>query len=130
MDSSSANGKPAPAHLTKRRSRGSFHQQQLNDAHIQVVFPASGRSGCSPGVIGRLAIHLVFGVALLSLSAPAQSPRFIIDDDENVDKVTDASAKLLQPGKLKPLDSLRREVQTKSFPARRARRAPEPSAPE
>lgn len=64
------------------------------------------------------AICLVLGVALLSLAARAQSPRFIIDDDEYVDKVTDASAKLLREGKLKPLSSLRREVQTKSFPAR------------
>jgi S1-C subfamily serine protease len=64
------------------------------------------------------AIPLALGVALLSLAARAQSPRFIIDDDEYVDKVTAASAKLLRQGKLKPLDLLRREVQMKSFPAR------------
>jgi len=72
---------------------------------------------------------LVFGAALLGAVTLGQSPRFVIDDDEYADKVTDASAKLLREGKLKSLDSLRRQVQTKSFPARLSPLARHPVAP-
>jgi serine protease Do len=63
---------------------------------------------------------LFFGVMLIAAAALAQAPRLVIDDDEYVDKVADASAQLLRNGKLKPVDSLRRQVQTKSFPVRLA----------
>ena len=40
-----------------------------------------------------------------------------IDDEEYVEKVTEASAKLLQAGKLKSLDSLRAQVRNGSLPS-------------
>jgi len=43
----------------------------------------------------------------------AQPNRFVIDDDEYLDKITAASAKLLHHGKLESLDSLRNQVRTK-----------------
>jgi S1-C subfamily serine protease len=58
----------------------------------------------------RTLILLVLGVFLFTADALAQSSRFVIDDEMYVDKVTEASAKLLRKGKLKSLDSLRREV--------------------
>ena len=64
----------------------------------------------------RTFLALVFGAALLAAVAGAESPRFVIDDDEYADKVTDASAKLLRDGKLKSVAALRSQVQMKSFP--------------
>lgn len=58
---------------------------------------------------------LVLGALLITAGAVAQTPRFVIDDEEYADKVTDASAKLLQEGKLKSLDSLRGEVRNQCF---------------
>ncbi len=49
-------------------------------------------------------------LALLTLGA---SPRFIIDDDAYADKVIDASARLLEQGKLLSNDALRTQVQTR-----------------
>ena len=56
---------------------------------------------------------LVFGAMICATIALAQSPRFVIDDDEYCDKVTSACAKLLHEGKLVSLDTLRRQVRTK-----------------
>ena len=63
-------------------------------------------------------IVLLLGLCLCASSALAQSPRFVVDDEEYVEKVTDASAKLLQHGKLKSLDSLRGQVRLGSFPVK------------
>jgi serine protease Do len=57
-----------------------------------------------------------FVVLCLIASALAQTPRLVIDDEEYVDKVTEASARLLKEGKLKSLDSLRGQVGSTSFP--------------
>jgi S1-C subfamily serine protease len=52
---------------------------------------------------------------LLTTGARAGAPRFVIDDEEYVEKVTEASAKLLQAGKLKSLATLRGEVRDEGF---------------
>ena len=52
---------------------------------------------------------------LFTAGARAGTPRFVIDDEEYVEKVTEASAKLLQAGKLKSLDMLRGEVRNEGF---------------
>ena len=52
---------------------------------------------------------------LFAAGARAGAPRFVIDDEEYVDKVTEASAKLLQAGKLKSLGTLRGEVRNEVF---------------
>jgi S1-C subfamily serine protease len=61
---------------------------------------------------------ITLGAFLFAAGAPAQTPRFVIDDEGYVEKVTDASAKLLQDGKLKSLDALRGQVQIGSFPVK------------
>ncbi len=58
---------------------------------------------------------LIIAALLIAAATLAQTARFIIDDDEYLEKITDASAKLLRQGKLKPLDSLRSQVRTKGF---------------
>jgi serine protease Do len=52
---------------------------------------------------------------LFAAGAPA-APRFVIDDEAYVEKVTEASARLLQDGKLKSLESLRGQVRDEGFP--------------
>src|ERR1017187_9659986 len=64
----------------------------------------------------RTFIVLVLGIFLFTASALAEPPRFVVDDEEYVDKVTDASARLLKDGKLKSLDSLRGQVHVAGFP--------------
>ena len=61
---------------------------------------------------------LVLGTLLFTAGALAEPPRFVVDDEEYVEKVTDTSAKLLQNGKLKSLDSLRGKVRTGAFPVK------------
>jgi serine protease Do len=63
-------------------------------------------------------LALILSAALVTAGALAQAPRFVIDDEGYVERVTDASAKLLQDGKLKSLDSLRGQVQIGSFPVK------------
>ena len=63
---------------------------------------------------------MLLSVLLLNTFAWAQAPSFVIDDDEYLDKVTAASARLLHQGKLKSVESLRREVQPRSFAPRLA----------
>jgi S1-C subfamily serine protease len=58
---------------------------------------------------------LFLTVILFAAGAPAGAPRFVIDDEEYVDKVTEASAKLLQAGQLKSLNTLRGEVRNQGF---------------
>jgi len=84
-----------------------------------------------PGIssIMRIFNVLFLGVLLLGTPALAQAPRFVIDDDEYVDKVVDASARLLRDGKLKPVEALRSQVQTKGFSARLAPQAHRQLAP-
>jgi S1-C subfamily serine protease len=70
-------------------------------------------------------------VALILLApAAAQSPRFVVDDDEYVDKITAASSKLLEKGKLKLIDSFRKEVSLKGFSLKSAKLSHEKLAPE
>ncbi|HWH70362.1 MAG TPA: serine protease [Candidatus Sulfotelmatobacter sp.] len=57
----------------------------------------------------------ILGAVLLTTVALAASPRFVIDDDEYLQKVTDAGAKLLQEHKLQPLKTLRTQVHTKGY---------------
>ncbi len=60
-------------------------------------------------------ILLVLGMVLVAAGTLAETPRFVIDDEEYVAKVTEASARLLQDGKLKSLDSLRGQVRAEGF---------------
>jgi serine protease Do len=53
---------------------------------------------------------LVLGAALSTGAAAAGAPRFVIDDEEYVGKVIEASAKLLHEGKLRSFESLREET--------------------
>lgn len=53
---------------------------------------------------------------LLASSAGAASPRYVIDDDAFLDKVTAAGEKLLAEGKLVSLDTLRRQIRTRCAP--------------
>jgi S1-C subfamily serine protease len=71
---------------------------------------ANERKSVTPPVI-----TLVLGMVLLAAGALADSPRIVIDDEEYVEKVTEASARLLQGGKLKSLDSLRGQVRSGGF---------------
>ena len=63
-------------------------------------------------------IVLVLGAVLLATGALAEAPRFVIDDETYVDKVTEASARLLKAGKLKSLASLREQVREEGFPVK------------
>src|SRR5438067_1130749 len=60
----------------------------------------------------RLIVILFFAAAFVP-GLRAQSPRFVIDDDDYLDRVTAASAKLLRKHKLVSVDSLRGQVHTK-----------------
>lgn len=60
-------------------------------------------------------IGLLCGL-VLGWTASAASPRYVIDDDAFVDKVTQASAKLLAAGKLTSLDMLRSESHAQCAP--------------
>lgn len=64
----------------------------------------------------RTSILLLLGAFLLTAGTLAETRRFVIDDEEYVEKVTEASARLLQDGKLKSLDSLRGQVRVEGFP--------------
>jgi len=64
----------------------------------------------------RTSILLLLGAFLFTAGTLAETRRFVIDDEEYVDKVTEASARLLQDGKLKSLDSLRGQVRVEGFP--------------
>ena len=57
---------------------------------------------------------LALGAALLFQSAQAQPPRFVIDDEEFVAKVTEAAAKLIHEKKLLPIETLRRQVHART----------------
>src|ERR1051325_728385 len=61
----------------------------------------------------RTRTALICSAAWLATATLAQSPRFVMDDDAFLDKITSASAKLLQAGKLRSLDSVAGELQTK-----------------
>jgi len=61
---------------------------------------------------------LLLGTVLFTAGALAQTPRFVIDDEAYDAKVTDASARLLQDGKLKSRDSLRGQAHSGSFPVK------------
>jgi len=74
------------------------------------------------------AVLLVMAM-LFTAGARAGAPRFVIDDEEYVEKVTDASAKLLQGGKLKSSDSLRAQVRNGSLPLKLALESHEKLAP-
>src|ERR1035437_11002716 len=66
----------------------------------------------------RAFIAQLLGVLLFTASALAAPPRFVIDDEEYADKVTDASARLLHDGKLLSLDALRGQVHVGGFPVK------------
>ena len=72
---------------------------------------------------------LLLTVILFTTGARAGAPRFVIDDEEYVDKVTEASAKLLRASKLKSLDSLRAQVRNGSLPLKLAPESHEKLAP-
>ena len=72
---------------------------------------SSTRSASTAGIgIVRSLIIIILGVLLVATAARAQAPRFVIDDDEYVDKVVSASTKLREARKLVSLGALRREV--------------------
>src|SRR2546421_7213412 len=62
--------------------------------------------------MGRLRLSILFLMGVCAVAA-GQAARFVVDDDEYLDKVTKAGAKLLQKHKLKSVESLRRQVHTK-----------------
>jgi S1-C subfamily serine protease len=59
---------------------------------------------------------LILGVCLITATVRAEAPRFVIDDDAYVAKVTEASARLLKDGKLKSLELVRTQARSGSFP--------------
>jgi hypothetical protein len=61
---------------------------------------------------------IVLGTLLFTAGARAETPRFIINDEEYVDRITNASARLLLDGKLKSLDVLRGQVRNGGFPVK------------
>jgi hypothetical protein len=63
----------------------------------------------------RMFAVLFLAAILFSAGAPAEMPRFVVDDEEYVGKVTEAGARLLRDGKLKSLDSLRGQVRDEGF---------------
>ena len=63
---------------------------------------------------------LLFGSTLFVHCALAQSQRFIIDDDEFLDKIVATGTSLLKHGKLQSVDSLRAQVRTKGVPLKLA----------
>ncbi len=63
----------------------------------------------------RLFTIWVLAVALVSASALAEPPRFIIDDDAYVEKVTRAGARLLTAGQLVPAGKLLGQIERKRF---------------
>jgi serine protease Do len=73
--------------------------------------------------IVRIYLTLFLGVVLFATAARGQSPRFVIDDDEYVDKIVAASTKLREAGKLLSLDALRRQVHLKGCAVKLAPRA-------
>ena len=72
---------------------------------------------------------LLFMAALLSAGARSEGPRYVIDDEQYVEKVTKASARLLKAGKLKAVGSLRAEVRNGSLPVKLALESHEKLAP-
>jgi serine protease Do len=72
---------------------------------------------------------LLLTAILFTAGARPEAPRFVIDDEEYVEKVTEASAKLLRAGKLKSLDSLRAQVRNGSLPLKLALESHEKLAP-
>jgi S1-C subfamily serine protease len=58
---------------------------------------------------------LLLTAILFATRAPAETPRFVVDDDEYAEKVTEASTRLLREGKLKSLDALRGQVGEAGF---------------
>jgi serine protease Do len=64
------------------------------------------------GILRSFSI-LILGIALIPTTTRAQSQRFVIDDDEYVDKVVGASTKLRGAHKLVSLDALRRQLRLK-----------------
>jgi S1-C subfamily serine protease len=62
----------------------------------------------------RTLTALVGGAVLLAGTALLAAPRFVIDDDEYVDKVVEASAALLKAGKLEAAALLRSQVRTQA----------------
>jgi len=59
---------------------------------------------------------LIVSTAMLLVASAAEPPRFVIDDDAYVDRVTTASAKLLRHNKLTSARALRSQVHTRDFP--------------
>jgi S1-C subfamily serine protease len=64
----------------------------------------------------RLFAASILGTAVLFVASAAESPRFVVDDDAYVDRVTTASAKLLKHNKLNSAHSLRNQVHTRDYP--------------
>jgi serine protease Do len=62
----------------------------------------------------KLAV-LFLTATLFTAGARPGALRFVIDDEQYVEKITEASARLLQAGKLKSLDALRQEVRNEGF---------------
>ena len=72
---------------------------------------------------------LLLTAILLTAGARPGAPRFVINDEEYVEKVTEASARLLRAGKLKSLSSLRAQVRNGSLPLKLALESHEKLAP-
>jgi serine protease Do len=66
----------------------------------------------------RTIAALILGACLLTVSALLAAPRFVVDDEEYLDKVIHTSAKLLSDGKLKSATALRQEVRNSGAPVK------------
>ncbi|PYJ01064.1 MAG: hypothetical protein DME25_19030 [Verrucomicrobia bacterium] len=69
-------------------------------------------ANCGHSTMRRFTAVLL-GLTLVSAAALAQSSRFVIDDDEYLERITNASARLLQGGRLKSVDWLRSQLPAK-----------------
>src|SRR5437016_1783344 len=83
---------------------------------------------CSPLNMRRLSVLILFALCSAGVTAPS---RFVVDDDEYLDKIVTSCATLMKKGKLKSAQVLREQVQTKGHsltlasPSREKLSAPE-----
>ncbi len=68
----------------------------------------------------RIYRWLVLMALLMTSGAFAGSPRFVIDDEAYLGRITNACLQLYRTGKLKPLEALREQVSAKSVPCKLA----------
>src|SRR6266581_4986594 len=80
-----------------------------NDLRLASRTKAGGMLSCRFNM-GHLRILILFVFCWTGLAAPS---RFVVDDDEYLDKIVNSCAILMKKGKLKSAQVLREQVQTK-----------------